>query len=406
MADSTPSPTRRRSRWLLGAVSIAAALSLAEYALRVFECRRCNVDDFALVRERYLGNRLAIFPSDDSRRSNIKDRLVPGQSIGDSIRINSLGFRGEELALAKPAGALRIVCLGGSSVFGTSCSSDATTWPALLQRILRRDGARSVEVVNGGVPSFRSAESVKRFELSCLELEPDVAILCNVHNDLLHRRLFRLSYDPRNDAPVPIENALERALSHSALYLRLRAFATYRAKQESLAGAVAAADQPLPMGRGWHKKSAEQEEALAEEQRSAQGGVEYFAARDLEDYRANLLRFIELARANGCTPVLATEILSFSLDAGAAAYAAEGSPVLTSYMPSYPAFRRAYEAYLGVLSDVAQAEGVLLLDAERELSRDTGLFTDHVHFTDQGCAEVAAIFARRLVEAGVVTPGR
>ena len=54
-------------------------------------------------------------------------RLVPGSSVG-RISINDQGFRGPSVNRAKPEGTVRIVCLGGSSVFGTGNTDDGTTW--------------------------------------------------------------------------------------------------------------------------------------------------------------------------------------------------------------------------------------------------------------------------------------
>src|SRR5215471_14095847 len=55
---------------------------------------------------------------------------ISGNRLG--IRINSLGFRGEEFQKQKPAGTIRIVVLGASTTFNAEVSSNEATWPARL----------------------------------------------------------------------------------------------------------------------------------------------------------------------------------------------------------------------------------------------------------------------------------
>jgi hypothetical protein len=57
--------------------------------------------------------------------------LRPGyDSAGPcQIHVNSLGLRGPEVDPVKPPGVFRIVCLGGSTTFGTGASRDAATYP-------------------------------------------------------------------------------------------------------------------------------------------------------------------------------------------------------------------------------------------------------------------------------------
>ena len=91
-------------------------------------------------------------------------RLTPGARVvreGQTISINSFGLRGPELTQEKPAGALRVACVGASTTFGLYAKDDASTWPALLERSLRAKG-RQVEVLNCGAPGWTSRASSRR----------------------------------------------------------------------------------------------------------------------------------------------------------------------------------------------------------------------------------------------------
>ena len=104
-------------------------------------------------------------------------------------RHNALGYRGEELALEKPAGTYRILVLGGSTTYETGVSEHTQTFTAQLQRILRdRAGAPPLEVINAGCPSWNSWESLVDLEFRGLELEPDLVVVYCGTNEV-HPRL-------------------------------------------------------------------------------------------------------------------------------------------------------------------------------------------------------------------------
>lgn len=96
---------------------------------------------------------------------------------------NSLGFRGREIAVPKLAGRYRIVCLGGSTTYDDGVGDDET-YPVQLERILRDElPGRDIEVVNAGVPSYTSAESLANLVFRCLELQPDALLVYDNIND-------------------------------------------------------------------------------------------------------------------------------------------------------------------------------------------------------------------------------
>jgi len=116
--------------------------------------------------------------------------LVPsftreGQPLRSS---NALGYRGAELQQPKPEGRTRVVCLGGSTTYGFRVA-DSEAWPAVLGRLL--SAARpelDIEVVNAGVESYTSAESLARLAFDVLELKPDLLVLHHAANDVRPRR--------------------------------------------------------------------------------------------------------------------------------------------------------------------------------------------------------------------------
>ena len=101
------------------------------------------------------------------------------------ITVNSLGFRGEELADPKPADGYRIWAVGGSTTFDIFAPDDASTWPAVAGRALQeRWPERTVEVVNAGIPGEILWGSSQDLANHWRAVAPDVVVLYHGINDI------------------------------------------------------------------------------------------------------------------------------------------------------------------------------------------------------------------------------
>jgi lysophospholipase L1-like esterase len=179
MSDSSekarPGPGRT-GRVVLPIVSFLVMFGLAELVLRLFaplpySSRLYWIDD-----------------------GHVKARLQPGQdpvnTSGNVVRINSLGFRGEDPAWKAPDGTLRLVTLGGSAAFCYDVSDDAHTWPALLQTRLSEALDMPVEVINLGLPGYDASNSKVNYLFTARALHPDAVLVYHTWNDLKFLRLF------------------------------------------------------------------------------------------------------------------------------------------------------------------------------------------------------------------------
>jgi lysophospholipase L1-like esterase len=95
---------------------------------------------------------------------------------------NSLGFRGAEVAVPKPGGVVRVVCIGSSMT--VEGPIDELTYPHLLQDKLRAHfGTDRIEVVNAGNHGSVAANDLARAP-DYLALQPDLVIHYGFGNDL------------------------------------------------------------------------------------------------------------------------------------------------------------------------------------------------------------------------------
>jgi len=110
--------------------------------------------------------------------------IVPNQS-SLSININSHGFRGSEITIEKPTDVFRIFMLGGSTMFGTGATSDATTIPGYIQSLL--DDAinnNSVQVINAGIQNANTKTESRMIQDRIITYQPNLIVMYDGWNDL------------------------------------------------------------------------------------------------------------------------------------------------------------------------------------------------------------------------------
>ena len=106
--------------------------------------------------------------------------FAPGvrKEQGVTVTINSLGMRGEEIDIPKPAGTRRFITTGDSSVFGFGVE-DYQVFSQVADKELGED----VEGLNGAVPGYSSYQSINLLRLRALKTEPDLIVIANIWSD-------------------------------------------------------------------------------------------------------------------------------------------------------------------------------------------------------------------------------
>ncbi len=146
-------------------------------------------------------------------------RLVPGADLGDGIVLNDRGFNDRDWPIEKPAGTMRIVCVGDSFTFGVTPRDE--TIPTVLGEVLGERIARPVEVHNLGVSAYGTDQQAVMLEREGLPRDPDVAIVFfYVGNDVRDNAR-------RNDRRAVHGKLVRGSRAHWRRRL-LRSFALYR----------------------------------------------------------------------------------------------------------------------------------------------------------------------------------
>ncbi len=115
--------------------------------------------------------------------------LVPGVRIICTwgvipylVETNSLGLRGPEMSVKKPAGVFRIAALGDSVTEGYYVDN-SNTYPCLLEQRLRSQGF-NVEVANAGTGGCSIDREYEVLRTIVALFDPDLVLLTVVPNDI------------------------------------------------------------------------------------------------------------------------------------------------------------------------------------------------------------------------------
>ncbi|MDG2150137.1 MAG: GDSL-type esterase/lipase family protein [Planctomycetota bacterium] len=268
------------------------------------------------------------------------NRTRQGELVRSS---NSDGFRGPEIERPKPEGRFRIVCLGGSTTY-TSFVNDDETYPVLLEAELRE--ARpdlDVEVINAGVESYTSAESLANLAFRCLDFEPDMVVIYHAANDFRPRR-----YPDFDSAYTPYRKVWDGATDEYV-------------KQGGELGGINGFIQ--------HPPSSGQETPTEQAENASRAGTEAF--------RRNLVSLIGVARAHEIQPVLVT--LAWS----------------DSDCP--PGLAAGIREHNEVIREVCAEQQVPCLDFAPLMEQGGELWQDAVHVTPAGAEVKAQLIAQELL---------
>jgi len=362
-----PTETRRGKRLAVALATVLVTLAALELVAR-FGLGGLVAPGLGENARRLEGFREYVW---NRRHALYAPRAYVGYALhADVPGVNSRGFRDVEWRVERPAGTLRIACLGGSTTEGES-EGRKGAYPFLLERALgERPGAPPAEVLNFGVSGWTSTESAVNYFLTVQDYAPDVVVVHHAVNDVRPRMWpgFRPDYahfrrpwtEPRYGLSGRV--AIRASAFCAALALKRHAYFNLN----YLVG--------VP---------------LADE--SALDSLELDPATTWV-FRRNLRTIAEHVLASGGVPLLTT-------------------------MP-YSADERFYQGFVGrhirpglvqhnqVVRELAADEGFLLLDLERLWSERAAelapLFKDHVHVRREGNRVKAEMIADFLAAQGLL----
>jgi hypothetical protein len=237
------------ARIALAAAGVVLALLVLEGALRAKAWMDDDRLDAALAREEP--------PPARGQHVTLRQlvRLSPNRQIiyelrpdldvmflGERVLTGPDGIRAPVPALGRPPGAVRIVGIGDSVMFGWGVSYERSYLPVLEARLRAEAPGRRWEVVNLAVPGYNTVMEVETLRAKGLRWAPDVVIVGYVWNDLELPYFLR----DRTDYLSLRESLLATVLSRAVGTVRAAA----RGRPASGVDAASAADALVEGGSG------------------------------------------------------------------------------------------------------------------------------------------------------------
>jgi lysophospholipase L1-like esterase len=352
-------------RWLwwvkFALVQAIVTAVLLEVALRVFHP----------IPFRVRGDRIVLPVHAEYRFTTAGPRLDP---VVYQKR-NVLGFRGPEPP-RDFASRLTVVTIGGST---TECRllTDGKTWPDIMAARLA-SSVPAIWVNNAGFDAHSTYGHLVLLEQAIVPLGPKVALFLVGANDI------GLTAPMPNDSKLVAEasrlrRVLMTAVDHSeVLSTALNVWRYSQAQRHGLGHAWTAIESARPL-----RMSDAQIEAKLYEYRPMADG-----------FRRRLEAIVTLCLKAGITPVLVTQPALYpavdpatGIDTANLEVSPRGSGALDW---------RLTEMNNDIVRDAARRHGLLLIDLARELPKDSRLFYDFVHYTNDGAVRVGEIIAGHL----------
>ena len=290
---------------------------------------------------------------------------------------NSLGFRGPEPP-KDFASRLTILTIGGST---TECLflSDGRTW---TDEMARRVAATfpDVWVNNAGLDGQSTYGHLVLLRDFVDDLHPRVAVFLIGANEI------------GLDASNPYDEALAPPRSSARA---LAAFVTAHSELAGLAQNLLRVARTRREGFGHGQIDVKALRQLEHDEAVSTATVATYSAA-LPSFAARVAALVDEARRHGIEPVLVTQPL-LNGDAIDPATGVDLSTIQVRGAANGRLWWRVQELYNDVTRRTGKDRGVLVVDAAREMPKDSRLFYDFMHFTNDGATVLGDIVARGLI---------
>jgi len=284
-------------------------------------------------------------------------------------RLNSHGFRGPEIAMAKPDGVVRIAVAGASETFGLQ-ESPGMEYPAQMQQLLEAEAPGRYQVLNIASVGMTPPRMRQEFRAWTRRFGPDVLIV--YPTPIFYLYGTAPSFDPPAARPAPPLGDHVRIYRKSKTVFRRLVPAWFQAwVREGHTAWVVRQHEP-----GWVWQEPPPERVTL--------------------FREHLKALIDEVRSSGVQVVLLTH----------PSYPPEPSVQYDAFIArARSGCPRASEAcLLGMEAAINQAVlelgnqyDVPVVDLATILARDRENFADLFHFTDQGAHEVASALVKQIL---------
>lgn len=280
----------------------------------------------------------------------------------DGLNIhNSLGMRGPEIIMPKPASRIRIAVLGGSTTYEEFVKDWRKDFARQLEsELMRAYPNKDIEVINAGLPGWSSWNDLVNLQFRLIDLDLDMIIVYEGVNDV-HARLVKPSAYKSDDT-----GNIKQWEKDSCVTLMCFSIVQKITQHEPPQFDIAADTYP-----NYHPESTGYNDIL---------GMTRMEALDKNPpiyFERNLRNIIAVARENGIAVLLSTWAWSDQLQDYAA----------TAH------YQNGFRELNDVIKKVAALKQIPLYDFASEMPKDKKYWADGPHNNLAGVTLKAKLFA-------------
>jgi len=353
---------KKRREFLMLLISLAIVFFILEIGVRIMVCNgilRIQVPGQCGIQDIYSPHHYLNFYG------------TPNYISENGLNIhNSLGYRGGEIETPKPKNMFRIITIGGSTTYNTGIEFWKDDFARQLQEELKEKYENeNIEVINAGLGSWNTWESLINLEFKLIDLEPDMIIIYHGINDVTTRIVNPSVYKSDNSGlrkqwqipKIPF-------IFHSAL---LRYLANY---QINLLDIIDSNEGNEGM----------EYSGFTEKLNNTAVGV-----LDINKpiyFERNLRSMIAIAEEYDIDVLLSTFAISDEVG-------------VHSKLPS---IIKGVKQHNEVIKKVAELKNVSLIDFESQMPKDARYWGDGIHLTKEGIGLKAELFTRFIKKNNLI----
>jgi lysophospholipase L1-like esterase len=317
------------------------------------------------------------------------DPVHPGRV--NLFHTNGYGFRGDALAMPKPADEVRVFVVGGSTTENIALD-DTQDMSRLMQERLQdveheRGGDRTWKVYNAGKSGDRSYDHLAMVSQRIAHLEPDVIVVFAGINDLM-AGLFGVDYTHMSPMVLSRGRLLRLLASDSQLFRRGHAVARRFLRRS---------DEDVQQTIAFKTNYAEK----AELQRGY-AVVDETPPTDTLAYAQNLRSIAAVGKAAGARVVFMTQATSWGAPPEAEVVRWQWMRLRRGQTWSLDAMQGTMSRYNDAMREVAATSDAGLVDLPAHVEPTVAYFFDDCHFNVAGARAAALLLAPAVADA--VTP--
>lgn len=304
---------------------------------------------------------------------------LQGRPNRSSTHSNEHGFRGEPITVARTPGKLRIMFMGGSTVYCMRTIYNESH-PRRLELLLQEKYPdRPLELQNTGVDWYTTQHSLSNYLFRIKDFKPDIIILFHGINDLCR------SFSPETLARGPFR-------SDYGHY--------YGPVSRLILGRYDAFDFPHPYIVGWLAE----DRLYSELNKPKPTKVDTFPS--LQSFERNLKSLIAILKADKVKLILATQSSFYKEDMKTEESRRLWMNIEFCYTdgkyPDLPSMISGMKQFNDKTLEIAKNEGIPVVQVAGNVPKTTENFRDDVHLTPEGNKVVADIFFKFFVDNKII----